>query len=67
MAGSRCIIILFRWNKMKFLEQPIHSLKGVGVKRAQLYEKLGVLSVYSLLTYYPRDYIDFTHPKQTQS
>lgn len=49
---------------MKFLEQPIHSLKGVGVKRAQLYEKLGVLSVYSLLTYYPRDYIDFTHPKQ---
>ena len=49
---------------MKFLEQPIHSLKGVGVKRAQLYEKLGVLSVYSLLTYYPRDYIDFTQPKQ---
>lgn len=37
-------------------------LKGVGEKRAKLFEKLGVLTVGDLLTYYPRDYIDFTDP-----
>lgn len=37
-------------------------LKGVGEKRAKLFEKLGVFTVGDLLTYYPRDYIDFTDP-----
>ena len=41
----------------------INQCKGVGPKRAKLYEKLGVTTVYSLLTFFPRDYIDFTHPK----
>ncbi|WP_105203367.1 ATP-dependent DNA helicase RecG [Neobittarella massiliensis] len=36
----------------------IQFLKGVGPKRAQLYQKLGVDSVGSLLQYYPRSYID---------
>lgn len=37
-------------------------LKGVGEKRSKLFEKLGVFTVGDLLTYYPRDYIDFTDP-----
>ncbi len=42
------------------LEKPINYLKGVGPKRAELYEKLGVFNVYDLLNYFPRDYIDYT-------
>lgn len=42
---------------------PIEQLKGVGVKRAKLYHKLGVDSVYALLRYFPRSYIDLSDPK----
>lgn len=44
------------------LTDPIEKLKGVGTKRAALYKKLGVDSIYSLLTFYPRDYLDLTDP-----
>lgn len=37
-------------------------LKGVGEKRAKLFNKLGITTVGELLTHYPRDYIDFTAP-----
>ncbi len=37
-------------------------LKGVGEKRAKLFEKLGITTVGELLSHYPRDYIDFTAP-----
>ena len=37
-------------------DQKLQSLKGVGAKRAQLFEKLGVDSVGALLRYYPRAY-----------
>ena len=40
----------------------IKYLKGVGEKRAELYQKLGVQSVGALLRLYPRDYLDFTSP-----
>ena len=40
----------------------ITSLPGVSEKRAALYEKLRVRSVYDLLTYFPRDYIDYSAP-----
>lgn len=40
----------------------IEELKGVGKKRAEIYHKLGVLSVYALLRYFPRSYIDFSSP-----
>lgn len=40
----------------------ITYLKGVGEKRAKLFEKLGILTVGDLLLHYPRDYIDFTSP-----
>lgn len=44
------------------LRQNIRALKGVGEKRAQCYERLGIASVYSLLRFYPRDYIDYSAP-----
>ena len=42
------------------LKSSIEVLKGVGQKRAQLFHKLGVDTIYSLLRYYPRTYIDYT-------
>lgn len=45
---------------LKDLEKPIEYLKGVGEKRAECYEKLGVKTVYDLLCHYPRSYIDYT-------
>jgi ATP-dependent DNA helicase RecG len=40
------------------LESPIQFLKGVGPKRAVLFEHLGVRSVEDLLHHYPRDWQD---------
>ncbi|MGI5897308.1 MAG: ATP-dependent DNA helicase RecG [Oscillospiraceae bacterium] len=44
------------------LKQEIRFLKGVGEKRAQCYARLGVSTVYDLLRFYPRDYIDYSRP-----
>ncbi len=38
----------------------ITYLKGVGPKKAELYQKLGIDTVEKLTKFYPRDYIDFT-------
>lgn len=46
----------------KTADIPIEELNGVGKKRADIYHKLGVLSVYALLRYFPRSYIDFSNP-----
>ena len=43
---------------MGAFEKKIKDLKGIGEKRAELYEKLGVFSVRDLLRYFPRDYED---------
>lgn len=40
----------------------IRSLKGVGERRAELFEKLGVSSVGALLCFYPRAYEDLSNP-----
>lgn len=40
----------------------IRYLKGVGEKRAKLYEKLGITDTYGLLRHFPRSYLDFTNP-----
>ena len=40
----------------------ITYLKGVGEKRAKLYNKLGISTVGDLLLHFPRDYVDFTNP-----
>lgn len=41
----------------------ITFLKGVGEKRAAMYRKLGINTVDDLITFYPKDYIDYTNPK----
>ncbi len=38
----------------------IENLSGIGKKRAELFNKLGVFSVGNLLNYYPRDYEDWS-------
>ena len=40
----------------------IRYLKGVGEKRAEKFEKLGVSTVGQLLQLYPRDYVDYSRP-----
>lgn len=39
----------------------ITFLKGVGPKKAELYQKLGIDTAEKLTRFYPRDYIDFTN------
>jgi len=43
-------------------EKNIRDLKGVGEKRAKLFEKLGAPTVGALLRLYPRAYEDLSHP-----
>lgn len=47
-------------------DQDIRNLKGVGEKRARLFEKLGAPTIGALLRVYPRAYEDFTHPYRIQ-
>ncbi len=42
--------------------QDIRNLKGVGERRAQLFEKLGAPTIGALLHVYPRAYEDLSHP-----
>ncbi len=46
---------------MNELYQPIASLAGVGTKRAEKYQKLGIHTPYDLLFHFPRTYIDYTN------
>ena len=41
---------------MSLYEVPITKIKGIGEKKAKLFNKLGVDSVGDLITYYPRSY-----------
>ncbi len=40
----------------------IRYLKGVGEKRAAQLAKLGLFTAEDLLSFYPRDYVDYSHP-----
>ncbi len=40
----------------------IEKLKGIGEKRAEQFNKLGVFSVGDLIRYYPRSYEDWSNP-----
>lgn len=44
------------------LDESVKYLKGVGPKRAELFEKLGVKTVRDLIYHLPRSYLDFTSP-----
>ncbi len=41
---------------------PLQYVKGVGEKRAQLLNKLGIFSLDGLVHYFPRGYLDFSAP-----
>ena len=45
------------------LDESVRYLKGVGETRAKIYEKLGVLTVSDLLTYFPRNWEDRSNIK----
>ena len=42
----------------------ITKIKGISDKRAALYNKLGISTAEDLISFYPRDYIDYTEPKK---
>lgn len=42
----------------------ITSIKGISDKRAAMYRKLGIFTVEDLISFYPRDYIDYSAPKK---
>lgn len=44
------------------LTDSVRSLKGVGEKRATLYEKLGIRTLLDLVQHYPRGYEDWSNP-----
>jgi ATP-dependent DNA helicase RecG len=53
------------WKGALFLniyDREIQYLKGVGEKRALLFNRLGIVTVGGLLRYYPRSYQDFSAP-----
>ena len=43
-------------------DDSIRYLKGVGEKRAEKFEKLGVSTIGQLLQLFPRDYVDYSRP-----
>ena len=45
---------------MDYSDYNIQFIKGVGDKRAQLFNKLGVYTLQDLINYYPRKYIDWS-------
>ena len=46
---------------MSALNLPITSISGVGQKRALLFNKLGIYTVYDLIHHLPRGYIDYSN------
>ena len=46
------------------LKRDITYVKGIGPKKAEVLGKLGIRTVYDLLQYCPRDYVDLSHPAE---
>lgn len=51
---------------MLTLDSNIKYIKGVGEKRAELFNKLGIFDVDSLLHFFPRKYEDWTNTKSVK-
>ena len=49
------------------LDSNVRYLKGVGEKRAKCFQKLDVETVWELLHFYPRSYLDFSSPAEISS
>ena len=52
--------------KSLMLDENIQYLKGVGPTRAKHFEKLGIHTIYDLLTHFPREYEDRNNIKKIQ-
>ncbi len=52
--------------KSLMLDENVQYLKGVGPTRVKHFEKLGIKTVYDLLTYFPREYEDRNNIKKIQ-
>ena len=48
------------------LDENVQYLKGVGPTRVKHFEKLGIKTIYDLLTYFPREYEDRNNIKKIQ-
>ena len=46
------------------LNSPVTAVRGIGDKRAKAFEKLGIRSLYDLLSFFPRRYEDRSQTKQ---
>ena len=46
---------------MNTSEMPVQYVKGVGEKKAKLLQKLGIETLWDLVHYFPRSYIDLTN------
>ncbi|NLN45301.1 MAG: ATP-dependent DNA helicase RecG [Clostridiaceae bacterium] len=44
------------------LRQPVASLSGVGARRVQQFERLGLSTIHDLVSFFPRAYEDWTSP-----
>ncbi len=42
------------------MDTPVKFVKGVGEKRAQLLNKLGIFTLYDMVHFFPRNYLDFS-------
>ncbi len=49
------------------LDDSVDAIKGIGAKTREYFEKLGVTSVGSLLSFYPRRYDSFEEPQDIRS
>ena len=49
---------------MNTLQKDIRSIRGIGEKRAQALGKLGVFSLFDLISYFPRRYEDRSRVKR---
>ena len=45
-------------NENITLSSPVTAVRGIGEKRAKAFEKLGIFTLYDLLSYFPRKYED---------
>ncbi len=48
-------------DKLLTLNTPVSEIKGIGLKLAERLSALGILVAGDLLTYYPRDYVDYSN------
>lgn len=49
------------------LSTPVQFIKGIGPKTAQRFSRLGVETAADLLSFYPRDYVDYSQPYSVAS